>query len=130
MNSVQTKVAEQIAAISPKVEDSVVGVLVQRELTKRSDALVIVIDNLSKLELDLRKIKPDMDFYDEDGTLSASSFSKAKNEEKKKLVEKIAKHTNAINKALDKGEFSDVYNLKNQKQGGSGDSSAADTASD
>lgn len=130
MNTVQTKVAEQIATLNPKVEDAVVGVLVQRELTKRSDALVIVIDALAKLELEMKKQKPDMVFYDADGTLAAESFSKAKFEEKKKLGEKITKYENAITKALDKGDFGDVYNLKNQKPGGSGDSQAADPASD
>lgn len=126
--SVHAKVAEQISAINPKVEDKVVGVLVDRELTKRSDALVMVLDALAKLENDLKKLKPDMEMYSpEDGSLAASAFSKIKNEEKKKLNEKITKYTNAINKALDKGDYGDVYNLKNQKPGGNGDSEKTDT---
>lgn len=129
--SVHAKVAEQIGAINPKVEDKVVGVLVERELTKRADALVVVLDGLSKLESDLKKIRPDMEMYSpDDGSLAASAFSKAKNEEKKKMNEKIAKYTNAITKALDKGDYGDVYNLKNQKPGGSGDSEKTDTDAD
>lgn len=129
--SVHAKVAEQIGAINPKVEDKVVGVLVDRELTKRADALVMVLDALAKLESDAKKIKPDMMMYDKDsGELAAEAFSKPKQEEKKKMNEKIAKYTNAITKALDKGDYGDVYNLKNQKPGGSGDSEKTDTDAD
>lgn len=127
MNSVQTKVAEQLGKISEKVETSVVDVFVKRELDKRSTALVQVLDTLDQLERDLKKIKPDMVFYSEAGVEEAASYSKAKNEEKKKLQEKIGKYTKAIEKALDKGDFGDVYNLKNQGKGGSGAAEAVDT---
>lgn len=129
--SVHAKVAEQIGAINPKVEDKVVGVLVDRELTKRSDALVVVLDALAKLESDMKKLKPDMQMFGtEEGSAPVEAFSKAKHEERKKLGEKITKYTNALNKALDKGDYGDVYNLKNQKPGGSGDSEKTDTDAD
>lgn len=121
MNAIQTKVIEQIGNISPKVENAVVEILVDRELVKRSRALVIVIDMLSEAEGQLRKMKPDQVFYDADGKETASAFSKAKNDESKKLKEKIAKFEKAIDKAIS-GDFSDVYNIQNSGKGGKGNS--------
>lgn len=111
MNSVQVKVAETIANISPKVEDKVVDVLVDREVKRRSDALVSALDKLDKMEKELLKIKADQISFDEDGKVVSQTYSKAKKEEKDKLSQKITKAVNAINKALEKGDYGDVYNI-------------------
>lgn len=112
-NSVATAVASKIADLGPSVEAQVVDTLVQREIDRRSEALVKIIDLHSKLEMDLKKIHPDQKSFDEAGKEVSSTFSKNKYEEKKKLTEKITKFENAINKALEKKDFSDVYNLAN-----------------
>lgn len=116
MNSVQIKVAESIANIAPKVEDQVVEAIVERELEKRSTAIVKAMDTLTKFENDLKKIKPDQTSFSEIGEKISESYSKAKLEEKNKLTQKIDKNTKAINKALETGDYQDVYNLN--KQGG------------
>jgi len=128
--SVQQKIATQIAELAPSVEETVVNTLVERELTKRSEAVVQCMDTLGKLEGDLRKIKPDQVSYDSDGKIISESFSRNKFEEKKKLIERIGKYTNAITKAIEKADFSDVYNLKNQGSGGGKDSTETDTETD
>lgn len=115
MNSVQVKVAEQITGLSPQVEDKVVGVLVGRELTRRSDALVKVMDAHEKLGKDMQRLKPDQISYNEKGEKVAETFSKSKLDERAKLQKNIDKHANAINKALEKAEFGDVYNLSQGK---------------
>lgn len=125
--TVYDKIAEQITSLAPQVEADVVDALVQRELNKRSEAVVIVMDQLSKLELDLRKIKPDQTF-DGEGKVVSETYTKAKFEELKKLREKITKFSSAITKALEKADFTDVYNIKNQKSGGSPSSEETDTA--
>lgn len=112
MNSVQTAVAQQIVDISPQVEAKVVDTLVTRELTRRSDALVQVFDKLSKEESQMKKIaKPDQATYDDKGAKVSEYFSKARVDEKAKLDKRIAKLTGALTKALEKGDFGDVYNL-------------------
>lgn len=116
MNSVQIKIAESIANISPKVEDQVVEVLVERELEKRSNAIVKAMDTLSKFEVDLKKIRPDQTSFSETGEKVSETYSKVKLEEKNKLLQKLDKNTKAINKALETGDYQDVYNLN--KQGG------------
>jgi len=123
--SVHQKIATRIAELVPSVEETVVNMLVERELTKRSEAIVQCMDTLAKLEGDLRKIKPDLVSFDTDGKIVSENFSKNKFEEKKKLIERMGKYTSAITKAIEKADFGDVYNLKNQ--GASGGSSSKET---
>lgn len=120
MNSVQIKIAEQITNIAPKVEDSIVAVFVERELEKRSTATVKVLDDLLKLESTLKKIRPDVKTYDADGKVTSESYSKAKADELKKTKERITKYTNALSKALEEGDFENVYNIKNQNPNSDG----------
>ena len=128
--SVQQKIATQIAELAPSVEETVVNTLVERELAKRSEAVVQCMDTLAKLEGDLRKTKPDQVSFDNDGKIISESFSKSKFEEKKKLIDRIGKYTSAITKAIEKADFSDVYNLKNQGAGGGSSSKEANTETD
>lgn len=126
MNSVQVKVAEQITNLAPKVEDAVVAALTDRELTRRSDALVQALDKLDTMEKAFLKLGPDQITYDDKGVKTGETFSKARIDARNKDQGKINKLTGAITKALEKSDFNDLYNLaknnNDQKQGGrSGD---------
>jgi len=107
-------VAEQIAAISPAVNSKVIDALVARELEKRSDAVLNGLDKLRGLQNDLKKIRPDVGgAYDEEGNeIKPTLFSKAKFDERKKLVEQIEKLQKALDLAIDKGDMSKLYELK------------------
>lgn len=123
-NSITIAVAEKIAKINPRVEEQVVDTLVDRELDKRSKALVIVLDKLAELEKGLKKLGPDQVNYNPDGSKATEFFSKSRLDEKNKHIGKIDKHTKAITKALDNGDFSDVYNLSQGKDTGDGKDSS------
>lgn len=125
MLSLQIKVADMIKTSGPQqVEDKVIGALVSREVSRRSDALTQAIDGLSKMEGDLKRIKPDIVTYNEDASVKDSSFTKAKTEEKQKLDKKIDKYTKAINKALEANDYGDLYNLgKSDQSDKTGDTS-------
>lgn len=128
-HSVALKVAAAIAELSEPVEAQVVDALVTREINKRSEALVKAIDKLSSLELEQRRIKADIVLYDGKGKITSENWSKAKQEELTKHLEKIDKYTKAITKALEKQDFSDVYNLSNaDKQPSEGKQPAKDQA--
>lgn len=114
MNSVQIKVAEQIASLGPSIEDKVVDVLVTREKDKRSEALVKALDLHAQAEKDLKKIKPDQAYMNEKGE-TTQMFSKAQLDKLNQAKKKVDRHANAINKALEKKDFNDVYNLANGK---------------
>lgn len=116
MNSVTMKVAEQITAIAPQVEDKVVTTLVTRELDRRSNAMVQVLDKLDQEEKAFRKLKPDQASYDDKGAQISTWYSKSKKEEREKLEKRINKMKAALNKALDKSEFGDVFNFASGKE--------------
>lgn len=111
---IQKKIAEQIGGISPKVADDVVEALVNRELSKRSAAIVQALDGLSELEKQLKRTKPDQASYNADGSVASETFSKSKLDELLKLKGKIEKYIKAIDKALT-GDMGDVYNLNSNK---------------
>lgn len=115
MNSVTTKVAEQIALLGPSIEDKVTDVLVEREKEKRANALVKVIDFYAQVEKELKKIKPDLSYMTEDNKVTPM-FSKTRLEELNKAKQKVERHARAIEKALDKKDFSDVYNIAAGKE--------------
>ncbi len=128
---IRTKVAQEITKSLGRVETDVVDILVERDLKKKSEALVKVIDKLSEEEKEMRKLGPDNQQFDADGKKTGESFSKKRIEERNKTKGKITKLTNAINKALgEKGDFSDVYNLasgKDSASSSSGDETETDT---
>lgn len=112
--SLQEHIAEQIAKCAPQVEGSVVATIVDREVAKRSTAIVQCLDKLAKLESDLRRVKPDSVLLNADGSEAQALFTKPALEARDKLVQRIEKVKKAIDKAFDrKPDFSDVYNLAN-----------------
>lgn len=111
---IQTKIAEKISEIAPSLEKEIIEALVNRELSKRSTAIVTALDELSKMEKDLKKVKPDQQGFDGEGKVVSETYSKAKLEEMNKLKQKIEKFTKAIDKALN-GDMGDVYNLNSSK---------------
>lgn len=123
--SILATVADQIKTLNPRVEEAVVDTLVEREIEKRSHALVILLDRIAVLEKELKKIKPDQLTFKKDGTLISESWSKNQLETRNKTEGKIKKITDAINKALIEKDFSNVYQLANEKEGG-GDSNKKD----
>lgn len=119
--TVHMKVAEGISALAPSVEEAVVDTLVDREKKRRSLAIVQVFDKRDTLINDLNKIRPKSDRFDEEGKpIGNPSFTKDEVEKRRKLKEQISKCENAINKAIDKQDYADVYNLstgKNTEEG-------------
>lgn len=121
--SVHMKVADGISALAPSVEEAVVDTLVEREKKRRAAAIVQVFDKRDVLLNDLNKIRPKNDRFTEEGKpIGEPSFNKDDTEKRKKLKDQIAKCENAINKAIEKQDYTDVYNLssgKNTEEGSS-----------
>ncbi len=119
--SLAEKFGDALKAIAPKVVDKVVEALVEREVNKRSAAVVEVFDKLRRLETDRKKLKPDLLQFNDAGEQTTAAWSKDSIDRRKKLDEQIKKHTNAIAKALDDGDYSLVYDLQNKSGGGEAD---------
>lgn len=110
---VHEQVAEQLANSSPQIEKGVIDHLVKRQLDKRVDALVKVYDDVDRLKLDLRKMKPDLVSCNEAGDVIEANWSQSAAKARKELVERIEKYQRALDAAHDKNDFKDVFNLSN-----------------
>jgi len=96
---VKALVADRLVQLAPSVCTSVVDTLAQVEHNKRIDAFLFVVGEIDKAIMEIRKIKPAVQ-YDIDGKEINSSYSKEQIEAKKKLDERVAK----LNKAIDATE--------------------------
>lgn len=100
------------------VEEDLVKVVSNREIAKRSSALATLLELIQRQENDIRKIKPDLEQYAEDGTPTGVFYSKGQSEALKRARERLDKMEKAFEKGI-KGDLSDVYNLiKDKNEGG------------
>lgn len=118
VHSITTKVAEMIKESGKdRVEADVVEALVDRTIKKQADAMVQALDKLASMENDYKKIdKPDIIMKDADDKEISAAYSPARNKERKEAREKIGKLERAIEKAYEKGDYSELYNLVSGKQ--------------
>lgn len=110
-HTIATKVAEMIRESgSERVETEVVSVMVEREIEKRAQAAVQGLDKLAKMENDYKKIdRPDVIMLDAEGKETSAAYSPARIKERKEAREKIGKLERSLKKALEDGDFSDLY---------------------
>ena len=109
--TITTAVAEKLANLSPVVNAKVVDYMVEKEIEKRSNAIVTAMDKLNALKNDLKKVKPDQVFYDDAGAQTRAEWSKSKLEEKNKLTQQVDKFEKALTAAIDQGDMAKVYEL-------------------
>lgn len=129
-DDLRTKVATEITNSLGRVEQDVIDALVERDIKRKAESLVKCIDKLTEAEKEMQKLGADNITFDADGKKIGESFSKKRIEERNKTKGRIQKISGAINKALEKGDFGDVYNLssgKDTSEGSSGDKTETDT---
>lgn len=102
----ETIKAEAGDAVLARVKET----FVERELARRTDALVKAFDKLTEAKSALGKIKADVVAYDDEGEVASTNWSKAKLEERNKARKAVTKVEEAINAAL-AGDFNKVYNM-------------------
>lgn len=112
--TLQKEVSEKVELASKSVKDKVVEMLAEKEVQARTDATMNVLAKLNEANKELNKLKPDNVFYDIDGKEVSATFTKAKLEERKKLVEKRDSLDKALTLALVKNDFSKVKELANK----------------
>lgn len=113
--ALRESIDKAVANSTPEVVDGVVQHFVKNEVQNRISMVVAAVSKLQTMDDDIKKFKPDQVSLDEDGNEVSSTFSKAKFEERKKLVEKRDKLASAIEKAL--GKDRDFAGLKKVSEG-------------
>lgn len=112
MNEIRAKVVEQLATANGTVREKVIDHLYQEELAKRTAATLKVVGKLEDAEKEFRKLeKPDVETYAADNTVASASFSKERNEARKKNREEAAKLEAALKAALEENKFDKVLEL-------------------
>lgn len=105
-------VKEAIAEATPQVKDRLIQVYVEKELLRFQEAIARAITHLDSAKNDLKKIKPDVQSYNEDGEVTSNSYSKDVAESLKSTRTKVAKLEEAVKAALVDNDYSKVLNLK------------------
>lgn len=123
IRSIQIEIGERLSNMAPDVRERVITTFVAREQKRQSEAIVAVMEALRKLRNDDRKIKPDLVAYNLDKSVASENWSQANLKKKEDSSNRIKKHETALNKALDKADFGDVYKLA-----GGGNSSSDEPA--
>jgi len=113
MSAISEKVAEQLSSSGDVITGRVIAHLVEREVSKRSEAVIRALDVLDKLIKESKKIKPDLVAFGDDGKVISQSWSKQKIDERDANNAKIAKTQSVIDKALERNDYSDLFNLVN-----------------
>lgn len=114
------------------IEEKVAQELFDREIAKRSDAIVKVMDLIQQEKKDLAKVdRPDNTTYGKDRKVVSESYSKTRLDEIEKKNKRIQKLEQAVNKSLEKNEHGDLYQaasgkLKDDDAGGADRSAGGD----
>lgn len=109
---IKNEIAERLVGSSEVVKEKVIDILFQKELDRRTDACLKVIEKLAELDKQYSKEnKPDVVTYNEDGSIDKSSYSKDKVDALRKLREQRTNLDNALKKALVDNDFSKVLEL-------------------
>lgn len=109
---IRAAVAAGVSSLGGRTREAVVEHFAQAQAAKQADALIKGLERLTTLEREGYKIKPTFAGYDADGKpVGDPVFTKEQVEERKKNTEQIEKLTNAINKADEKDDFGDLFNL-------------------
>lgn len=108
--SLTEEVATLVSDKSKGVKEQVVKALADKEVELRVSCTMACVDKLKEEKNKLNRLKPDTVFFGEDGK-ETKQFSKAKFEERKKLLETIDKLEKALELAFDKNDFQKVKEL-------------------
>lgn len=111
--TIATAVKEGLKATLPtRTRAAVIEHYAKLEADKQANALIKGMDKLTELERERYKIKPTFAGFNAAGEpVGEALFSKEQLDQLKKLNEQIEKLTKAIDKADEKADFSDLYNL-------------------
>ena len=104
-------VAARIANSGVTIFDRVVDIMAGEAITKRVKQITTAMTEADNLVKELRRLKPDVVGYHEDGFVISSAFSKARIDERAKNINRQKKIEAAIADALDKGDWAKIGQL-------------------
>lgn len=111
--NIREAVANHLTAhLSGRTREAVIEHFAKKEADKQANAMISAINQLSTLQHELNRIRPQHTAFDVDGNpVGEPTYTKEQVESRKKLRDQIDKLERALNKADDNGDFGDLYNL-------------------
>lgn len=116
--SIKQLVSERLAESYPVLEARIVDVLAEDVLTKRQDHFLKALTALDQAEGELKKLGPDNKQFDGNGAVVSETYSQDQLNKKRKVVERIEKINNAINKAA-QGDYTKLVEVAQMAKGDS-----------
>ena len=102
----------KIASAGPNIVDGVVKALTDAEIDKRTKAVIKGLELIQVADKEIKKIKPDVEHFDEGGAPVNTWYTKPQAETLKKAKKKKVELDEAINLALSNNpDFSKLNNL-------------------
>ena len=98
-----------------KLQQTLVDSLVDKELHTRSELLMASFKKIGDMKKDMKKIKPDVVFYTENGEKSVEQYSEQMNKQRKELTEKINKLEKAWGLAFNENNFEELKKVMSEK---------------
>jgi hypothetical protein len=112
--TLRERVEQAISGSGEIVVARVVDAFVETEIKRRADILTAGVNTMRQLEIDLRKIKPDVVHVDENGAQVASHYTVNKQKELQNHRQKMANLDGAISAVLEKPDDADSWNKLDQ----------------
>lgn len=86
-----------------------------KELASRAEKTIQAVEQLASFENQLKKIKPDQELFDANGQLVNSYFSKARLEERRKILEKVDRIEVVLRDVFENNSFDKLKKLNLDK---------------
>lgn len=126
IGTIHATVATRLAAAAPSIQDAVVDALVAKVLETRKSALLQALDEVSKCDRELNKLRPDMVTYTENGQKASESYSKKVIDDRQRLQARKSKIVQAVELAMETNS-NDAWSKLTQLIGnGKADTASAD----
>lgn len=108
--SVKELLDKKLESVGGVVKDSILSKLFDREVKKRTDACLVVLEKIESTEEKLKKLKvEDLVAYNEFGEPTQKAYSKARFDDIKRTTGELDKLNNALEMALENNDFSKVF---------------------
>lgn len=112
-DTIQEDLQARLKKSGTQISENIKEKLFEEEVTRRTDLVLKGYLKVGELEQSLTKVKPDVIEYSEAdaNTPTKKAFSAQKNAERQKIQKKIQNFRNAINTALDQGNYKQLEDL-------------------
>ena len=111
VSNVQKDIKLRIVELNDSVRDAYINAEVQSKLASRVELVKKAIVEVTNLQKEIVKVKPDNVLYDSKGAVAQELFSKEVVEKKNKAIERQEKIEKALAKAFDTADYTDLENL-------------------